>query len=81
MADFFKKIVLNIKIVRSKTHVAKYNKLNLKSIPLVAQVNLKKIINQLFFSTILKPPTNVSVGTPLMDSPRLTKQFPKENTL
>ena len=59
--------------VRSKTLVAKYNKLNLTSIPLVAQVNLKKILNQLVFSAILKPPTNVSVGTLLMDSPRLSK--------
>ena len=73
MADLKKKIVLNIKTIRSKTHVTKYNKLNLKSIPLVVQVNLKKILNQLVFSAILKLSTNVSMGTPLMDSPRLNK--------
>ena len=56
MTDLKQKICFKHKKVRSKTHDAKYNKLNLMSIPLVAQVNLKKIINQLVFSAILKPP-------------------------
>ena len=64
MVDFFLKKCFNHKTIRSKTQVAKYNKLKLISIPLVAQINLKKILNQLVFSAILKPPTNVSVGTP-----------------
>ena len=60
--NFLKKNCFNHKTVRSKTHIAKYNKLNLISIPLVAQINLKKILNQLVFSTILKSPTKCECG-------------------
>ena len=65
MTDFKNKCFKH-KSKKSKTHVAKYNKLIHRSIPFVAQVNLKKILNQLVFSAILKPPTNMSVDIPLL---------------